>query len=340
MTTPNTTKVTKALAVVLTGAILAFAGAGCGSGDCPETDCGADSTGQATTDQGDGPVGTACQTWMSQDADQQKGDATALVTNNGSANPTDAEITLSRLAISVMCSNTQDQKAVIDDVYDWALEALGDQAAAPKPPPDGTLTNDPFPGATADGGIQLGQDLKPGGSVPDDVVRVDIVFDYICPVCKHLEDLIGADLRAAAQDGQIMLVMHPLGYLDVYSTTEYSTRAANAAVTIAARAPEQFVAFDLLMWEHQPDEGGAGLSDSEIADLAKQAGVDDAVIAELTARPFGEWVTSATQLNQNRDGFQGTPMALMSYGEEQYTFSWSQGNVREAIANVKAGKAP
>ncbi|MDR2454179.1 MAG: DsbA family protein, partial [Bifidobacteriaceae bacterium] len=111
-------------------------------------------------------------------------------------------------------------------------------------------------GATADFGIMLGCDGVPGGPQAEAQVRVDVVSDYICPYCKRFDEQVGAQLDQALKDGQITLVLHPLGYLDGFSTTEYSSRAARAATAVASLDPDHFGAFDQALWDNQPAEGG------------------------------------------------------------------------------------
>ena len=335
-----TTRNKKALALVLSGGLLAIAAVGCGSDSGSGNTTASPTGGTTQATEAAGPVGTTCPSFLGQTPDQQKSDSAALAKNNGSADPSDNEVTLTRLALTVFCNNTKNDEAVIDDVYAWALEALGDKEAEPLPQPDADVTNDPFKGATADGGILVGQNLVAGGPVPADVVRVDLVSDYSCPYCKMLEDELGEQLRELTEAGQIMFVFHPLAFLDNHSTNKYSTRAANAVVTVAAKAPEQFVAFDQLLWENQPSGGADGLTDEDIAALAKQAGVSDAVIAELPGMPFADFVKNSTKTNTSRDGFKGTPWVLLSYGDNSYSFSWSKGDLEQAIVKVKAGQAP
>jgi protein-disulfide isomerase len=196
-------------------------------------------------------------------------------------------------------------------------------------------------GASEDGGITLGCDGAPGGPLADETkVTVQVISDYICPVCKRFEDELGADLEQAMRDGQVKVTLYPLGYLDAYSTSGYSSRAARAAVAVAGLAPEKFRDFDALLWENQPPEGGAGLSDEEIAGLARQAGVSDAVIAEFTSGAYDDWVSSTTAAVIGSDGFQGTPWVLIGDGTRVYIWNWSQGDLQKAIAAVAAGEEP
>ncbi|MCL1898183.1 MAG: thioredoxin domain-containing protein, partial [Micrococcales bacterium] len=190
---------------------------------------------------------------------------------------------------------------------------------------------------TPEGGIMLGQNLVPGGEVPEDTIRVDLIFDYICPICGTLAEQATDSFLAAAQAGEISLVMHPLGYLDQYSSTEYSSRAANAVLTVASLAPEQFTDFDLKLWVNQPEEGGEGLSDEKIAELAKDAGVSDAVIAQFKDKLYSDFVMANTLNIASIEGFRGTPMVLMTYNDQTYTYDWSQNKLGEAIDMIFDG---
>jgi protein-disulfide isomerase len=195
-------------------------------------------------------------------------------------------------------------------------------------------------GATDDFGIRIGCDGVPGGPQAAAPIRVDVVSDYICPYCQRLDEQVGAQFDQAVRDGQIELVLHPLGYLDVYSTTDYSSRAARAATAVAALDPEHFGAFDQALWDNQPAEGGPGLTDGEIAELARAAGVSEQAVAGLADGSLVDWVAQATELISAADGFQGTPWVLISQGELSYQWDWSDGDLQSAIAKVAAGQQP
>lgn len=187
----------------------------------------------------------------------------------------------------------------------------------------------------------IGQDGKPGGEVPPGVVQVDVFVDYICPFCQRFDQQMGATLWQKSAAGEIALVIHPLGLLDNFSTTNYSSRAAGAAVTVAALAPDQFRAFDQLLWQNQPPENGPGLSDEELVDLAKEAEVPLDVVAVIPTMPYADWVAQKTQLVASVEGFQGTPLVTLSLpGGQMWQFDWSQTDLDQALANVKAGLPP
>src|SRR6188474_2050715 len=80
--------------------------------------------------------------------------------------------------------------------------------------------------ADASGGIPVGPGGVAGEDVPDDVNRVDIYLDFMCPVCGRFEQTNGADIDALREAGTIAVVYHPIAILDGYSAgTEYSTRS-------------------------------------------------------------------------------------------------------------------
>jgi protein-disulfide isomerase len=190
-------------------------------------------------------------------------------------------------------------------------------------------------------GITLGTDGVAGGAVADTAtVSVEVVYDYICPYCQRFEDLIGAELEAAVRAGQVRLTVYPLGYLDGYSTTEYSSRSARAAQAVAGIDPEHFWAFDRALWANQPAEGGPGLSDQEIADLAHTAGVSQEAIDQFTSGAYDEQVRQTTEVIAGSADFPGTPLVLIGDGTNSYQWNWSNGDLAGAIARVEAGQEP
>ncbi|MDR2254381.1 MAG: thioredoxin domain-containing protein [Bifidobacteriaceae bacterium] len=195
-------------------------------------------------------------------------------------------------------------------------------------------------GASADYGIQLGCDAVPGGPQSAATVRVNVISDYSCPICQTFAEMIWPQLEEALRAGQIQLAVHPLGYLDEFSSTDYSSRAARAVTAVAALDPVHFTAFDEALWLNQPPKGGVGLSDQEIAALAEAVGVDPAVIPRLAGGEFDSWVATATAAITSADQFQGTPWVLIGDGQSTYMWDWSSADVQTAIANVAAGQQP
>jgi protein-disulfide isomerase len=199
-------------------------------------------------------------------------------------------------------------------------------------------------GATSDGGITIGQDGVAGGSAPsgDDVVTIDIYSDYMCPYCGKLELGMKDALKEVVTSGQARVVFHPVPFLDRFSEgTEYSTRATNAAVTIAAKAPEKFWDFHTTLFEKQPAENTEGISDEELATIAKDVGVPEEVASTLADGEYKDWVKAAYD-KAVASGVTGTPSVFMTLGsgERQLWKNSNSGAVARAVEAVKAGGTP
>jgi protein-disulfide isomerase len=152
---------------------------------------------------------------------------------------------------------------------------------------------------TAQGGIPVGKADAP--------VTVEIYLDYMCPVCGQFERINAGDLEKLVNDGKIKLNLYPIQVNDKVSNgTKYPTRAANAAYTVADKAPDKVWAFNQALFAKQPEENTGGLSDDEIAQLALGAGVPQAVVDTFKNKTFEPWVDKATQ-DSIGAGVQGTP---------------------------------
>ncbi|MDP3952392.1 thioredoxin domain-containing protein [Microbacterium sp.] len=133
--------------------------------------------------------------------------------------------------------------------------------------------------------------------------QVDTFVDFMCPICGDFEDAYGEQLQTAAANDEITLNLHPISILDRYSqNTEYSSRAAASVYCVAAEAPDSALDYFNLLFENQPAENTAGLTDDELAALADQVGAGSAAdcIADGTYMRF---VASQT----NEHDIQGTP---------------------------------
>jgi protein-disulfide isomerase len=139
-------------------------------------------------------------------------------------------------------------------------------------------------GANAEGdGVVVGQGP----------VKVDAFIDFLCPYCRMFELSSGPALALMVADTQISVIYHPMNFLDETSTTNYSTRAAAASGCAADRG--RFVEYAHALFEHQPPEGGPGLSDAELAGLAPAAGLTDPGFAAcLSEGPYLDWPSYVT----------------------------------------------
>ncbi|MDD1475676.1 DsbA family protein [Arthrobacter sp. H16F315] len=182
---------------------------------------------------------------------------------------------------------------------DPATVRLADLPSAPATPPAQVTA----PGAEAEAG-------KP--------VKVVLYIDFICPVCKDFEAKYNETLTSLRNEGKITVEYRPLGFLDSRSTTNYSSRAANAAACVVNESPEKYAEFVDALFAKQPAEGSAGISDADLKKMATEAGAKsiDACVDAKTYRP---WVKYTTQ-QAAAVGVTGTPTVFVD-GKQ-----WGQGD--------------
>ncbi|GGC90030.1 hypothetical protein GCM10011512_16250 [Tersicoccus solisilvae] len=140
--------------------------------------------------------------------------------------------------------------------------------------------------------------------------QIVIAVDLACPVCKNFEATYADQLDTWMKDGKATVEYRLTGLLDgSASTTNYSSRGANAAYCVANSAPTKLQAFLTSAYEQQPEEGGEGLSNDKLKEIASGAGASDVggCIDDGTYRPFVKYVT-----DQGRaDGVTGTPTVFV-----------------------------
>jgi len=166
-------------------------------------------------------------------------------------------------------------------------------AAAVGEPPQAAPAEVVAPGAEAEAG-------KP--------VKVVLYIDFICPVCKNFEAQYNEQLTSLRTEGKITVEYRALGFLDSRSTTNYSSRAANAAACVVNESPEKYAEFVDALFANQPAEGGAGLSDDKLKSMASDIGVDiNSCVDEKTYRPFVKFTTKEAAAI----GVTGTPSVFV-----------------------------
>lgn len=125
---------------------------------------------------------------------------------------------------------------------------------------------------------------------------VSTYLDFMCPACNSFEQAYGEQLQSAAADDEITLEVHPIAILDHLSQgTNYSSRAAGAMYCVAESAPDKALDFMNALFANQPQEGGSGLTDEQLTQIAAEVGADDAAscIADGTYSKFGAAQASA-----------------------------------------------
>lgn len=216
-------------------------------------------------------------------------------------------------------------------------------ASAIRPPAAG-------PKNMASDGIVIGQELKAvqtpaiqAGAEPvsteinPNVPNIRIFVDYLCPACGQFEKANSDQLATWAENGTATVEYHPIAILTGRSAgTQYSLRAANAAACVANYAPDSFFVFSTLLFDDQPAEGTEGLSNDELADVAKTAlasseeSTGGSALSSISTciddGTFTSWVQEATDRattqpipDSNLEKVKGTPTVLVN--DKQYTGS-------------------
>lgn len=154
--------------------------------------------------------------------------------------------------------------------------------------------------------------LPPGVGPSDDGEPVQVVLyeDFQCPICKQFEETFGGQLEEMSNSGDITVEYRVISILDRATSTNYASRAANAAKCVADQSPENYAAYADLLFENQPPEnGGEGLSNEELTDLAEQAGASGlgGCIDSTKFRPAVEIQTERSSMY----GVSGTPTVFV-----------------------------
>ena len=173
-----------------------------------------------------------------------------------------------------------------------------------KPPTPGPLN-------MASDGITIGQDFKavttgalqPGdepvsaASTDPNIINIRVYLDYQCALCKKFETANEKQIATWLKTGAATLEIHPLAIFDSSSIgAKYSTRSANAAACVANFSPDNFFAFNALLFQLQPPEQTEGLTDAKLISLAKQAKVKHpaSITTCINKQSFKTWVNAAT----------------------------------------------
>ncbi|WP_406266972.1 DsbA family protein [Nocardia sp. NBC_00881] len=161
------------------------------------------------------------------------------------------------------------------------------------------------PGSITDNGaVRIGK--------PDAKVTVRVIADLQCPACKAFEAANTQVLADAVNNGTAKVEYNIIAFLDKASTTQYSSRAANASYCVAESDPAKYQAWLAAMFAQQPAEGGSGLPDDKLIQIAKDAGyTDDAVGECITERKYDKYIQARTK-DVLESGIQSTPSIFVN----------------------------
>ncbi|MDO9396018.1 MAG: thioredoxin domain-containing protein [Herbiconiux sp.] len=196
--------------------------------------------------------------------------------------------------------------------------------------------------------LDAGEDPTPTVNDPaSGVVDIRMYVDYLCPFCGQFETTNNTQIGEWVQSGAATVEIHPLSILDRGSLgTKYSTRSANAAACVANYSPNQFWAFNGLLYSNQPAENTEGLDNDKLKSLTTEAGVteQDAINTCIDDTEFKGWVADATSRalqgplpDTDETAVTGTPTVLVN--GEKYTGSLTDPDAFSAFVVQVAGEA-
>jgi protein-disulfide isomerase len=159
------------------------------------------------------------------------------------------------------------------------------------------------------GSTPTGFDSNNSVTVGDAAAPVTVIAyeDFQCPVCREFEQTNSAQLDAWVKAGTVKIQYRPIAFLDRSSTTNYSTRSLNAAAALVTLKPSAFATFHKELFNNQPAEGSAGLTDKMLIALAVQAGAPQAgITAAVDHQSYKAWTVRVTDA-ASKAGVTGTP---------------------------------
>jgi protein-disulfide isomerase len=153
-----------------------------------------------------------------------------------------------------------------------------------------------------------------GVQIGDGPVQVDLYIDYMCPACNQFESAYAEQIQSWVDDGSVTVNYHPLVILDRLSAgTEYSSRAAAAAVCAADVGEQQFLDYTLALYANQPAENTTGLSDAELIAIGKDdVGLGADWQSCVEDEKYRGWVQEGSASATGDQGVTGTPTAKVN----------------------------
>lgn len=174
--------------------------------------------------------------------------------------------------------------------------------------------------------------IKAEGSDQPKVVLA-IYEDFQCPFCKNVEQAYGPTIDKMVDSGAIAVDYYMVSILNRFSTTKYSTRAANSGYCVADESKDAFRRYYSALFANQPKEGsGLAPNNGRLVELARQAGAGSNVASCIESGKYNAMVEGLA----TSEKVDGTPTLRLN-GEDIEVSS-----PEELVAKVKAivGEVP
>ncbi|MFI9504738.1 DsbA family protein [Nocardia sp. NPDC052566] len=120
------------------------------------------------------------------------------------------------------------------------------------------------PAALADDGTVRFGDTDPVMTITEDMQ---------CPLCRSFDSVSGPAIAGLLDQQKIAVAYRVIAIRDRDSTTEYSSRAANASACVAEADKSKWLAWRRAVLDRVPAQGSPGPTDRELIDLAGRAGI-------------------------------------------------------------------
>jgi protein-disulfide isomerase len=199
-------------------------------------------------------------------------------------------------------------------------------------------------------GIKKGDDPQPAttSTGAGDPVHITTYVDWACPVCKSFEETNFSQIQDMVKAGTAVLEVKPVSIVNrSYTGERYADRINNAAACVANYDPDSFLAVEKAVYDNQPAEGTAGLSNSQIISQIHKAGLDDPKVdACIRGESFKKWVSATTAratgdpslIQPGSQGF-GTPTILLNgklLSGSDFTQSMTDASAFKALVEAAA----
>lgn len=158
------------------------------------------------------------------------------------------------------------------------------------------------------------------GAPDGDVVLVEF-FDYRCPYCRRVADMLR---ETVADDGNIRLVMKELPILG-----PQSVQAARAALAAHKLDPDKYEAFHFALMTTQGD-----MSDAQIRQIARDVGLDVEQLEEGMQAPEIDEIIDRSHALAQALGISGTPAFVI--GDTLVPGAIDQATLKRLIAQARA----
>lgn len=176
--------------------------------------------------------------------------------------------------------------------------------------------------ATKTAALQPDDSPVPSATNKADVIDIQVYLDYQCPICGQFETTNAAQIKTYLKTGAATIEIHPISILDNLSLgTKYSTRAANSAACVANYSPDSFFDYNAVLFDNQPKENTAGLTDAKLVSLVKKTSAShiDDISKCITDESFKAWVAASTTratngpiAGSNVKSVTGTPTVIIN----------------------------